>query len=166
MSVVEMDDVEDHSSDNNHDTSSGFLPTNSDRRIVNEVVANGNQTALSEPVKITTEQANKLDPDPVLGPSRGGSMSTTAELDNRRSSDAASVRSLPAVQITEPHSPARHSPAVDHSQAHHHSESSPLHSRASDSPAGSTLSASERRQRHRSAVEVASIAPVSLIHPL
>lgn len=79
--------------------------------------------------------------------SRGPSLSTTTE----HLSDANSVHSVPAVLVTEPDSPRQRRPStLQTPDSHQQPPVSPTRPATQES----SLSPSERRNRHRSAVEV------------
>jgi len=99
--------------------------------------------------------AHKEHSNPLLEEDRGASLSTSVD----RSSDAASVHSMPAVLITEPTSPVSQRPSATpitdsfDSSAHlQHSSPSPSFGQGQEA----TALPEQRSARHRSAVEVSS----------
>jgi hypothetical protein len=121
-------------------------PTN-----IQEVVIGDSDNATTDSVKFSPETTE----DKADDTSRGGSMSTNGDT-HERTTDAASVHSLPAVHVIEPQSPHRRPatarPSEFPTSVTTHISSSPLGSPTL--PTETPLTPADRRHRHRSAVEV------------
>jgi hypothetical protein len=126
-----------------------------DHRDIEEVISPGQGDLIDRAVKISSDEEEKSDPSPtLLDSSRGGSMPTTGQ-----AADSASIHSLPTVHVTEPQSPPQRP-----STARYPESSTPLSTCTPSSPtrshrshrsaAETSLTPTERRVQHRSAVEV------------
>lgn len=109
-------------------------------------------------VKVSADAQNKDDNiSPVLDSSRGPSESTSAE----HLSDVVSVHSMPTVHVTAPDSTlTRRASTMQTLESASPSTDVPPNSpsRSHMSSANSSISAQERRNRHRSAIEVCALS--------
>lgn len=146
-------DVDDHSSDA-HDTLEDDQDEEQPRGIEEVEIENGDAASGNmaiEGVKLSTER-DKDDNSPLLESSRGPSLSTTAE----HASDIASTHSLPVVHVSEPEAaPARQTHTATTSWGTGRLVPPPPENTAVTRR--NVASAEERRQRHRSAIEVCQI---------
>lgn len=162
--MLDSTEMDDHSSEASETTPDG-LPLTGERRIIEEVFADSNESPSTEPVKITTHEDKVV--DSVVSTSQNGSMALTAEIIQEPPLDAASIHSLPVVRVTEPQSPTRQSLIVGSdgdSLTNVRPESPQSVSTSRPSTPGRPLTPNERRQRHRSGVEV-RVCSVNLLYP-
>lgn len=151
--MAEVEDVEDKWSDA-HDTMDDEQSVREHPRGIDSQEIHANEDLAVTGVKIATEE--KVDPSPIHDSDRGGSLSTTGE----RTSDAASVHSLPVVHVTEPQSPSDRpttARTLEYSTISTTRIPSPSPTQTHVATTDNSLTPQVRRSRHRSAIEVCTV---------